>query len=103
MELKCLELKQDNLSVMEYEAKFTELSRFVPDFMDTDEKRAKRLQQGLKPWIRSRVVVLELTSYAAIVQKALIIEVESDMSQKESDNKKKKVETPTISQGPANF
>ncbi|XP_074336881.1 uncharacterized protein LOC141674053 [Apium graveolens] len=31
IELKFLELKQGNLSVAEYEAKFTELSRFVPE------------------------------------------------------------------------
>ena len=42
MELKFLELKQNNLSVAEYEAKFTELSRFVPEFVNTEEKRARR-------------------------------------------------------------
>ncbi|XP_017239655.1 uncharacterized protein LOC108212440 [Daucus carota subsp. sativus] len=67
MELKFLELKQENLSVSEYEAKFTELARFVPEYVNTDEQRAKRLQQGLKPWLRSRVAAYELTSYAAVV------------------------------------
>ena len=51
MELKFLELKQENMTVTEYEAKFTELSRFVPEFVNTDAKRARRFQQGLKPWI----------------------------------------------------
>ncbi|MGI4673460.1 retrotransposon gag family protein [Klebsiella pneumoniae] len=51
MELKFLELKQGNLSVSEYEAKFTELTRFVPEFVSTEEKKAKRFQQGLKTWI----------------------------------------------------
>ena len=63
MEIKFLELKQDNLSVADYETKFTELARFVPEQVDTDEKRAKRFQQGLKPWIRSRVAVFELDLY----------------------------------------
>lgn len=44
MELKFLELKQGNMTVAEYEAKFLELSRFVPYHVDTDEKRAKRFQ-----------------------------------------------------------
>ena len=48
MELKFLELKQNNISVVEYEAKFTKLSRFVPEFVNTEEKRARRFQQGLK-------------------------------------------------------
>ncbi|KAL8123967.1 hypothetical protein AgCh_011826 [Apium graveolens] len=69
MEIKFLELKQDNLSVADYETKFTELARFVPEQVDTDEKRAKRFQQGLKPWIRSR--------------KTMIIEGESEVAQKE--------------------
>ncbi|XP_074347033.1 uncharacterized protein LOC141685854 [Apium graveolens] len=43
MELKFLELKQGNMSVAEYEAKFTELSRFVPYHVDTDEKKANKL------------------------------------------------------------
>ena len=44
MELKFLELKQNNLSVADYEAKFTELSRFVPELVSTKEKRARRFQ-----------------------------------------------------------
>ncbi|XP_074351827.1 uncharacterized protein LOC141690974 [Apium graveolens] len=65
--------------------RFTELflEKFVPEQVDTDEKRAKRFQQGLKPWIRSRVVVFELTTYTAVVHKAMIIEGESEASQKE--------------------
>ncbi|XP_074377152.1 uncharacterized protein LOC141718672 [Apium graveolens] len=69
MEIKFLELKQRNLMVTDYEAKFTELARFVPEQVDTDEKRAKRFQQGLKLWIRSRVAVFELTTYTACKQK----------------------------------
>lgn len=103
MEIKFLELKQENLSVAEYERKFTELARFVPEYVDTDEKRAKRFQQGLKPWIRSRVAVFELTTYAAVVQKAMIIESESDWSQKEKSGKKRKAETTEGQHNPRNF
>ena len=78
MELKFLELKQENMTVAEYEAKFTELSRFVPKFVSTDAKRARRFQQGLKQWIQNRVVVLEITNYATLVQKASIVEAGSE-------------------------
>nr|XP_017229019.1 PREDICTED: uncharacterized protein LOC108204201 [Daucus carota subsp. sativus] len=63
MELKFFELKQENMSVAEYEKKFTELARFVGDFVDTEEKRARRFQQGLKPWLRSRVAAFEISTY----------------------------------------
>ncbi|KAL8125841.1 hypothetical protein AgCh_013222 [Apium graveolens] len=36
--------KEGDLSVVEYEAKFTELARFVPDQVDTDEKKARRFE-----------------------------------------------------------
>ncbi|XP_074342564.1 uncharacterized protein LOC141680164 [Apium graveolens] len=49
MEITFLELKQGNLSVTDYESKFTELARFVPEQVNTDKKRAKIFQQGLKP------------------------------------------------------
>ncbi|KAL8147950.1 hypothetical protein AgCh_005326 [Apium graveolens] len=87
MELKFLELKQNNLSVAEYEAKFTELSRFVPEFLSTEEKKARRFQQGLKPWIPNRVAILELTDYATLVQKATIVEAGSEQIQKEREKK----------------
>ena len=67
MELKFFELKQEGMTVGEYEKKFTELARFVGDYVDTDEKRAKRFQQGLKPWLRSRVAAFELATYTEVV------------------------------------
>ena len=75
------------MSVAEYEAKFTELSRFVPEFVSTEEKKARRFQQGLKPWIQNRVAILELTDYATLVQKATIVEVGSEQMQKEREKK----------------
>ena len=90
MELKFLELKQNNLSVAEYEARFTELSRFVPEFVNTEEKRARRFQQGLKQWIQNRIAVFELTNYATVVQKASIVEAGSEQTQREREGKKRK-------------
>ncbi|KAL8147604.1 hypothetical protein AgCh_005068 [Apium graveolens] len=45
MELKFLELKQNNLSVAEYEAKFTELSRFMPEFATIVEAGSEKMQK----------------------------------------------------------
>ncbi|XP_063945950.1 uncharacterized protein LOC135151431 [Daucus carota subsp. sativus] len=92
MELQFLELKQGDMAVAEYEKKFAELARFVPTYVDTDRKRAKRFQQGLKAWIRGKLAILELDTYAAVVQKAMIAETESEMSQKEKEGKRRKPE-----------
>ncbi|XP_074335321.1 uncharacterized protein LOC141672562 [Apium graveolens] len=90
MELKFFELKQEGMTVGVYENKFTELARFVGDYVDMDEKRTKRFQQGLKPWLRSRVAAFELATYAEVVQKAMVIEGESDQNSKEKEKKKRK-------------
>ncbi|KAK1356889.1 hypothetical protein POM88_050145 [Heracleum sosnowskyi] len=37
------------MTVTEYEAKFSELSRFVPEFVNTEGKKASRFQPGLSP------------------------------------------------------
>ncbi|XP_074327376.1 uncharacterized protein LOC141665296 [Apium graveolens] len=90
MELKFFDLKQEGMTVGEYEKKFTELARFVGDYVDTDEKRAERFQQGLKPWLRSRVAAFELATNAEMVQKVMVIEGESDQNSKEKESKKRK-------------
>ncbi|XP_074366365.1 uncharacterized protein LOC141707220 [Apium graveolens] len=90
MELKFLEFKQGNMSVAEYEAKFTELSRCVPYHVDTDEKKAKRFQQGLKPYIQNRIAVFEITNYTTLVQKAAFMESGSELYVKDANVKKRK-------------
>ena len=37
IELKFFECKQGNMSVSEYEAIFTKLARFVPEYFDTEK------------------------------------------------------------------
>ena len=49
MEIKFLELKQGNMSVEEYAAKFNELARFATHQVDTEARKARRFEQGLKP------------------------------------------------------
>ena len=93
MELKFIELRQENSSVIEYERKFTELARFVPEYVNTDEKRAKRFQQGLRPRIRSKVAMFELSTYDVIVQKSMIVEGESEQYNRERENKKRKAKS----------
>ena len=86
-----MELKQGNMTVLEYKKKFTELSRFVTKYTSTEEEKAKKFQQGLEPWIRDRVAMFELETYAGVVQKASLIENNGMQSRKERDNKNRKV------------
>ena len=55
-----LELKQGTMTVMDYVARFTELSRFVDDYVTTDMAKVRRFENGLKLSIRARIVGLRL-------------------------------------------
>lgn len=93
MEIKFLELKQGEMTVAEYEAKFTELARFAPHQVDTERRKARRFEQGLKPWIYNKVAVLEIDNYADLVHKAIIAEIGNEVVQKYRDEKKRKSNT----------
>ena len=42
-----LSLTQGNMTVSEYRGRFTQLSRYAPEEVDTDEKRQERFLEGL--------------------------------------------------------
>ncbi|XP_028106012.1 syntaxin-123-like [Camellia sinensis] len=60
-------LKQGNLNVAEYEAKFTELARFSLHIVDTDHKKARKFENGLRNDILERVNVLKLHTYVDVL------------------------------------
>uniref|UniRef100_A0A2N9HQ68 Retrotransposon gag domain-containing protein n=1 Tax=Fagus sylvatica TaxID=28930 RepID=A0A2N9HQ68_FAGSY len=68
-ELEFQQLKQRDLTVGQYEAKFTELARFAPHLIEEDSKKAKKFLRGLRPPIRSKLVPLLLDSYSEVVWK----------------------------------
>jgi hypothetical protein len=67
-ELEFQQLKQRDLTVGQYEAKFTELARFAPHLIEEDSKKAKKFLRGLRPPIRSKLVPLLLDSYSEVVR-----------------------------------
>ncbi|XP_028090427.1 uncharacterized protein LOC114290687 [Camellia sinensis] len=69
-----MELKQNNMSVAEYEAKFTELARFPPHMFDTDYKKARHFEGGLRDDILEKVNVLKLDTYIEVLNRAIISE-----------------------------
>ena len=56
----------------QYEAKFTELSRFAPQLIATEEEKAFKFQDGLKPYLKNKISILKLGVYLEVVDKALI-------------------------------
>ncbi|KAL8104853.1 hypothetical protein AgCh_028863 [Apium graveolens] len=65
------------------EGKDLSWEKFVLEYVNTEAKKAKRFQQGLRPWIRSQVALLEIKNYAALVQKAMIVEGEREAAKRE--------------------
>ena len=71
-----LELKQGAMTVMDYVTRFTELARFVDDYMATNLVKVKRFDNGLKLSIRDRIVGLRLQDIDSMVGTTLTIERE---------------------------
>ncbi|XP_057780098.1 uncharacterized protein LOC130998703 [Salvia miltiorrhiza] len=69
-EIELMNLEQGNLTVLEYERKFTQLARFAPHLVDTDEKKAWRFENGLRPEIGGHLAALNITSYSEILERA---------------------------------
>lgn len=72
-EMEFLRLQQGTMTLVEYERKFEELSSFAPHLVDTEEKRARRFERGLQPYICDIVSVLELGTYREVLKRAQTI------------------------------
>ena len=73
---KFLELKQGAMTVMDYVTRFTELARFVDDYVATNLAKVRRFENGLKLSIRARIVELRLQDMDFMVGTTLTIERE---------------------------
>ena len=71
-----LELKQGTMTVMEYVARFMELTRFADDYVATDIAKVKRFENGLKLSIRGRFICLCLQDMDSMVGTTMTIERE---------------------------
>ncbi|MQL80727.1 hypothetical protein Taro_013175 [Colocasia esculenta] len=56
MEQEFLSLTQGSMTVLEYEARFAELSKYAPHIVIDDRRKAKKFVMGLKPSLRMRLV-----------------------------------------------
>ena len=76
-----LELKQGNMIVLEYVAKFTELERFGDDYVATDMAKVRKFEDGLKLSIRGKIVGFLLQDMDSMVRTAMAIEREIEDAQ----------------------
>lgn len=90
MEMRFLELKQGDMTVPQYVAKFNELAKFAPHQVDMEVRKVRRFEQGLKPWLYSRISVFQNNSFGTILEKAIIVEGGSEaLSQYHREKKNK--------------
>ncbi|XP_028091544.1 uncharacterized protein LOC114291857 [Camellia sinensis] len=67
-------LRQGNKTVAEYEAQFAELAQFAPHMVDTEYKKARKFEGGLRGTILDRVNVLKLPTYVDVLERVVIAE-----------------------------
>ena len=73
-----LELKQGTMTVLEYVAKFTELTRFANDYVAIDIAKVRKFEDGLKLSIRCKIVGFLLQDMDSMVRTTMAIEREID-------------------------
>ena len=78
-----LELKQVMTTVLEYVAKFTELARFVDDYVNMDMAKVRKFEDGMKSKlsIRGKIVGLLLQDMDLMIKTTMTIEREVDDTQ----------------------
>ena len=74
--LEFLDLRQGDMTVLEYVASFTKLDRFGDDYVATDLAKVRRFEDGLRLSIRGKIVGLLLQDMDIMVRTALVKEGE---------------------------
>ncbi|XP_028103088.1 uncharacterized protein LOC114302283 [Camellia sinensis] len=79
-------LRQENRTVAEYEAQFSELARFAPHMVDTDYKKERKFEVGLRTAILNQINVLKLPTYVDVLERTVIAEGTSSASASSRDS-----------------
>ncbi|MQM23788.1 hypothetical protein Taro_056857 [Colocasia esculenta] len=59
MEQEFLSLAQGSMTVLEYEARFSKLSKYAPHIVADERRKTKKFVMGLKPSLRARLVAFD--------------------------------------------
>jgi hypothetical protein len=68
------DLKQGSMIVSEYVTRFTQLSRYAPDNLDTDEKKQDWFLNGLNDGLAYALEARDFINFQDMVDKALVLE-----------------------------
>jgi hypothetical protein len=68
------DLKHGSMSVNEYVTKFTQLSRYAPHEVDTDEKKQECFLNGLNNGVAYALEARDFENFQGMVNKALVLE-----------------------------
>jgi predicted PolB exonuclease-like 3'-5' exonuclease len=81
------ELQQDRMTVNEYLNKFTQISRYAPDEVNTDEKKQDAFLNGLNDEIQFQLLNIDYEDFQKMVDKAII--VKNKIKEMEKNGKRK--------------
>jgi hypothetical protein len=90
MELKRREFEsvlQNDFPILQYVREFSELSRYAPDEVDTEEKRVKRFMKGLNPYMRMQLRLTRHHKFQEIVDATITLEDDYKSVQEERSKK----------------
>ncbi|XP_042059478.1 uncharacterized protein LOC121803981 [Salvia splendens] len=88
-------LKQGNMTVTEYDRALCKMTRYAPEFVDTDKKMAAKFYSGLRTKIRVAVANCQGISYSEILRCAL--------DEEEALPKNERVANPTLPAPQSNY
>jgi hypothetical protein len=83
------DLKQEGMTVNEYLNSFIQLSRYVPDDINTDEKKHDMFLNRLNDDIQFQLLNTDYADFQHVVDKAIVIENKIKEMEKEKDDKRK--------------
>ena len=72
-EAEFLQLTQGSLSLVEYERRFDELSRFTSHLVDIEEDNVRRFEKGLQHDLYNAIILLPLPTYSDVLQRVQFI------------------------------
>jgi hypothetical protein len=73
-EQEFLALRQGDISVLEYERRFHDLSLFAPHYMPTEKHMIEKLRDGLRQDLRQGLIALRFKSVRELIEAAQALE-----------------------------
>ncbi|KAI6703024.1 hypothetical protein NL676_012160 [Syzygium grande] len=69
-----MRLHQGPMTLVQYEAEFARLSRFAPRMVENPLDKARRFRDGLRPDLRTQMLLLNIRDYRELYERAQIME-----------------------------